>query len=98
MKANNQIVSIVDELGSINDQIKALETRAKELKAHVANEFGEGATVGNEYVAKVTLSQRGTLDGKGLAAELGATAEQIQKYTKVSSIITVKTERVTQVA
>jgi hypothetical protein len=40
MKANNQIVSIVDELGSINDQIKALEARAKELKAHVANEFG----------------------------------------------------------
>jgi hypothetical protein len=64
----------------------------------VANEFGEGATVGNEYVAKVILSQRGTLDGKGLAAELGATAEQVQKFTKISSIITVKTERVTQVA
>ena len=79
-------------------EIKALESRAKELKAHVANEFGEGATVGNEYVAKVTLSQRGTLDGKGLAAELGASAEQIQKFTKISSIITVKTERVTQVA
>jgi len=44
------------------------------------------------------LSQRGTLDGKGLAAELGASAEQIQKFTKISSIITVKTERVTQVA
>lgn len=98
MKANNQIVSIVDELGSINDQIKALEARAKELKAHVANEFGEGATAGNEYVAKVTLSQRGTLDGKALAAELGATAEQIAKFTKVSSVITVKTERVAHVA
>jgi predicted phage-related endonuclease len=98
MKANNQIVSIVDELGSINDQIKALEARAKELKAHVANEFGEGSTVGNEYVAKVILSQRGTLDGKALAAELGATAEQIQKFTKISSIITVKTERITHVA
>lgn len=98
MKANNQIVSIVDELGSINDQIKALEARAKELKAHVANEFGEGATAGNEYVAKVILSQRGTLDGKALAAELGATAEQIQKFTKVSSVITVKTERVAHVA
>ena len=98
MKANNQIVSIVDELGSINDQIKALEARAKELKAHVANEFGEGATAGNDYVAKVTLSQRGTLDGKGLAAELGATAEQIQKFTKISSVITIKTERITHVA
>ena len=98
MKANNQIVSIVDELGSINDQIKALEARAKELKAHVANEFGEGATAGNEYVAKVTLSQRGTLDGKALAAELGATAEQIAKFTKISSVITVKTERVAHVA
>lgn len=98
MKANNQIVSIVDELGSINDQIKALEARAKELKAHVANEFGEGATAGNEYVAKVILSQRGTLDGKGLAAELGATAEQIQKFTKVSSVITIKTERIQHVA
>ena len=98
MKANNQIVSIVDELGSINDQIKALEARAKELKAHVANEFGEGATAGNEYVAKVILSQRGTLDGKGLAAELGATAEQIQKFTKISSVITIKTERIQHVA
>ena len=98
MKANNQIVSIVDGLGSINDQIKALEARAKELKAHVANEFGEGATAGNEYVAKVILSQRGTLDGKGLAAELGATAEQIQKFTKVSSVITIKTERIQHVA
>lgn len=98
MKANNQIVSIVDELGSINDQIKALEARAKELKATVANEFGEGATAGHDYVAKVILSQRGTLDGKGLAAELGATAEQIQKFTKVSSVITIKTERIQHVA
>jgi len=98
MKANNQIVTIVDELGSINDQIKALEARAKELKAHVANEFGEGATAGHDYVAKVILSQRGTLDGKGLAAELGATAEQIQKFTKTTAIITVKTERVVHAA
>jgi predicted phage-related endonuclease len=97
MNATKQI-STIDELGSINEQIKALEARAKELKAEVANQFGEGAVAGAEFSAKVTLSQRNTLDGKALAAELGATAEQIAKFTKVSSIITIKTERITHVA
>jgi len=98
MKTNNQNTSVVDELGMINEQIKLLEARAKELKAAVANEFGEGATLGHDFVCKITLSQRGTLDGKGLAAELNAPEELIQKFTKITSVITVKTERVQVVA
>lgn len=104
MNATTQIsvaalaTAAIDELGTINEQIKALEARAKELKAHVANQFGEGAIAGSEFFAKVTLSQRNTLDGKSLAAELGATAEQVARFTKTTSVITVKTERVTPVA
>jgi predicted phage-related endonuclease len=90
--------NVVDELGSLNEQIKMLEARAKELKDDLANSYGEGSFAGSQFSVKVTLSQRNTLDGKGLAAELGATAEQLKKFTKISSVITVKTDRITQVA
>ena len=98
MKANNQITSVVDELGLINEQIKALEARAKELKEVVANEFGEGATVGQNFVCKISLSQRKTLDAKGIVSELAVPADVVERFTKISSVITVKTERVEIVA
>ena len=98
MKTNNQAVSVVDELGSINEQIKALELRAKELKEVVANEFGEGATLGRDFVCKITLSQRATLNAKGIVEELAVPQDVVDRFTKISSVITVKTERVQQVA
>ena len=98
MKTNNQAVSVVDELGSINEQIKALEARAKELKEVVANEFGEGATLGRDFVCKITLSQRATLNAKGIVEELAVPQDVVDRFTKISSVITVKTERVQQVA
>jgi hypothetical protein len=98
MKANNQITSVVDELGLINEQIKMLEARAKELKEVVANEFGEGATVGQNFVCKISLSQRKTLDAKGIVSELAVPADVVERFTKISSVITVKTERVQIVA
>ena len=98
MKANNQITSVVDELGLINEQIKTLEARAKELKEVVANEFGEGATVGQNFVCKISLSQRKTLDAKGIVSELDVPADVVERFTKISSVITVKTERVEIVA
>ena len=98
MKTNKQITSVVDELGLINEQIKALEARAKELKAVVANEFGEGATAGKQFVCKISLSQRKTLDAKGIVNELQVPADVVDRFTKISSVITVKTERVEIVA
>ena len=98
MKANNQITSVVDELGLINEQIKLLEARAKELTATVANEFGEGATVGQNFVCKISLSQRKTLDAKGIVEEMHVPADVVERFTKISSVITVKTERVEIVA
>jgi predicted phage-related endonuclease len=89
--------SVVDELGNINEQIKALEARAKELKEHLANSYGEGAFAGAQFSAKITLSQRNTLDGKALAAELNATPEQLKKFTKVTSVITVKNETIPRI-
>ena len=88
----------IDELGTINEQLKVLEARAKELKEHLANTFGEGATLGGEFVAKVSLTDRKTINGANLAKELNAPADIVAKHTKVSAVITVKTERVTQVA
>jgi len=94
MKTNNQIVGLVDELGSINEQIKALEVRAKQLKDAVANEFGEGATLGRDFVCKVILSQRATINAKGIVEELEVPQEVVDRFTKISAVITVKTERV----
>ena len=88
----------IDELGTLNEQIKVLEARAKELKEHIANNFGEGATLGGEFVAKVTLTERKTINGANLAKECNIPAELVSKHTKISAVITVKTERVTVVA
>ena len=87
----------IDELGSITEQIKQLEARAKELKDHLANEFGEGTTLGVNFVVKVKLSERKTINGTNLAKELNAPADVVAKHTKVSAVITVSTERVTEV-
>jgi hypothetical protein len=87
----------IDELGSINEQIKQLEARAKELKDLLANEFGEGATLGVNFIAKIKLAERKTINGANLAKELNAPAEILAKHTKVTAYITVATERVTEV-
>jgi hypothetical protein len=88
----------IDELGTLSEQIKQLEARAKELKEFLANEFGEGNTLGGNFIAKITLSERKTINGANLAKELNAPADVVAKHTKVSAVITVRTDRITELA
>jgi hypothetical protein len=88
----------IDELGTLSEQIKQLEARAKELKEFLANEFGEGSTLGGNFIAKITLSERKTINGANLAKELNAPADVVAKHTKVSAVITVRTDRITELA
>lgn len=88
----------IDELGTLSEQIKQLEARAKELKEFLANEFGEGNTLGGNFMVKITLSERKTINGTNLAKELNAPADIVAKHTKVSAVITVRTDRVNELA
>ena len=88
MKAIDIQLSKVDQLGLLMAQIADLEKQADAIKNELKQQ--EGHIDGNLFKACVTLSQRATVDNKAVFAEANVPAELIAKYTKTTSIITLK--------
>lgn len=83
------LVNPIDQLAVLDRQIKDLTAQSKDLKETISNSYGEGKHRGERYGVTVSLCNTTTVDYKALLAELGATAEQIAKYTKTGASIRV---------
>ena len=78
--------ALLDALGEVTDQIKALERKKKELRAALGTYFekleGTGTVMGNHYAIKYTMSAgRKTLD-KAAMLEDGIDVEPYMKVGK----------------
>ena len=82
-------VNMIDELATIDQQIKSLTDQAKLLKDMIANQFGEGKHRGDKYGVSVTLCKTSCIDNKKLYADLGVSDETLAKYTKHGASIRV---------
>ena len=82
-------LTLVDELGLLQAEIANLEAKADLIKNQLKNDY-EGEIVGNLYRGFVTLSQRTTVDSKGVFAEANVPADLIAKYSKTTAVITLK--------
>lgn len=94
MKASEISLNQVDELGMLLAQIADLTAKADSIKDGIkdaATSGGAKVYEGAMFKATFIESNRSTVDYKALMAELGATPEQIAKYTKVTAVFSVKT-------
>lgn len=83
------LVNPIDQLAVLDTEIKRLTEITKGLKEGIANEMGEGKHRGEKYGVTVALCNTSKVDYKALLAELGATDEQIAKYTTTGASIRV---------
>jgi hypothetical protein len=74
---------VIDELGHIDQEIKQLESRARELKAKLI-ERGAGMYVGTRFTAEVQEYDRSTISAI-LVKEYG-TKEFVQQVTQVQHV------------
>lgn len=79
----------IDQLAVLDAEIKRLEAITKQLKADIANTMGDGKHRGEKYGVTISLCSTSKVDYKGLLSELGATDEQIAKYTTTGASIRV---------
>jgi hypothetical protein len=95
MIANEIGLNQIDELGMLLAQIADLTAKADSIKDGIkdAATAAGGAKVYEGAMFKATFieSNRSTVDYKSLMAELGATPEQVAKYTKTTAVFSVKT-------
>ena len=94
MIANEIGLNQVDELGMLLAQIADLTARADSIKDGIKDAAtAGGAKVYEGAMFKSTFieSNRSTVDYKSLMAELGATPEQVARYTKTTAVFSVKT-------
>jgi hypothetical protein len=87
--SQNAQMQDLDRLGLLMAQIAELEEQAEALK-NVFKNAGEGKYEADLYKASVSLSQRNTIDYKGLIAELNVPAELIEKHTRTSASIAIR--------
>ena len=83
----------VDTLGALLAQIAELTKKADAIKDAIkddASAGGDKVVDGDLFRATYIESNRSTVDSKALFAELGATAEQIARHTKVTAVYSVK--------
>jgi len=86
-------INEVDLLGNLLARIAELTKQADAIKDGIkdsASMGGDKVVEGDLFKATYMESNRSTVDHKALYAELGATAEQIAKYTKTTAVFTVK--------
>lgn len=70
---NIATAQIVDALGSVDAQIKALEAEKKALRAELEVRGADSDTiVGEQFAIKFSLRESNTLDKKAVEAKLGA--------------------------
>ena len=84
----NNSLKLVDRLGYLQDQIKALQEEESALKDELKNK-GEGVQVGDYYTSDVKLSQRTTVDNKALYSELAVPQDLIAKFSKTTAVISI---------
>ena len=90
---NDLKLTAADQLGSLLAEIKTLEARAEKIKDQIkdaASAGGPRVVEGMLFKATYSESNRQVVDYKQLCADLGITADQIAKYTKVSAVFAVK--------
>jgi hypothetical protein len=83
----------VDTLGTLLAQISALTKQADAIKDAIKDDAslgGDKVVDGDLFRATYIESNRSVVDNKALLAELGATAEQIARHTKVTAVFSVK--------
>jgi hypothetical protein len=93
MKLNDIELTQVDTLGNLLAQIAELTKQADAIKDGIkdsASLGGDKVIEGNLFKATYIESNRSVVDNKALLAELGATAEQIARYTKTTAVFSVK--------
>jgi len=83
-----QALSLVDRLGQLQEEIKALQEQEAAYKDELKNQ-GEGVQVGEYYTSDVKLSQRTIVDNKALLTELEVPAALIAKYSKTTAVISI---------
>lgn len=94
MIANEIGLNQVDELGMLLAQIADLTAKADLIKDGIkdaATAGGAKVYEGAMFKATFIESNRSTVDYKSLMAELGATPEQVARYTKTTAVFSVKT-------
>lgn len=94
MKASDISLNQVDELGMLLAQIADLTAKADAIKDGIkdaATAGGAKVYEGAMFKATFVESNRSTVDYKALMAELGATPEQVARYTKTTAVFSVKT-------
>lgn len=94
MQAIDIQITQVDRLGLLLAQIADLTQEADAIKDEIKNAAtagGPSSFEGNLYRATVVASNRQVVDYKGLVAELGISAEQLQAFTKTTAVFAVKT-------
>jgi hypothetical protein len=80
--------SSVDKLGVLLAQIADLTKQADAIKDQIKD--GGVSVEGALFKAAYTECNRTVVDNKALLAELGATADQIARHTKVTAVFSVK--------
>ena len=83
----------VDTLGALLAQIAALTKQADQIKDAIKDDAslgGDKVVDGDLFRATYIESNRSVVDNKALLVELGATAEQIARHTKVTAVFSVK--------
>ena len=80
---------MVDFIGQVRDQIKALEAQEAEARERLL-ELGVGDHEGQRYVAKVISSERSTVDWKAVAAKFKPSVQLVTAHTKTAVIQSVR--------
>ena len=83
----------IDTLAVLDTEIKRLEAITKQLKANIANTYGEGKHRGEKYGVTVSLCNTSKVDYKALLESLGVTDEQIAQYTTTGASIRVSSTK-----
>lgn len=85
-KPKSNTAPAIDELGKIREQIKAAESREKEL-VEIIKAMGEGEHKGERCKAIVSTVETARLDTTGLKEALPE--EMIKRFTKISESVRV---------
>jgi len=83
------LVSVVDELGSINETISALTEKAKMLKG-VIIDSGADSLAGDKYTASVVHADRNSTDWKSICKKLKASRQMITANTVMKHVVSVR--------
>lgn len=93
MKVADFVVTEIDELGFLEEQIKNLQDQTKVIKdriKEVSSMNGVKQLEGTLYCATYTEANRKVVDYKEILAEMNCPAELIAKHTSVTAVYSLK--------